>query len=142
MARIFGWLCEKNHYKLAPGSRAKLMLGLTEVHRARDRHFGNGRSVRNLFEQAVRRMANRIAEMREISHEALMLLEAADVAFADLPAGFALEVDDNCRFNVTCPECSHVSKAPGSFLGKKVRCRKCEHDFTAEWGEPEAFHSS
>ena len=36
----------------------------------------------------------------------------------------------------TCPECSHISKAPGSFLGKKVRCRKCEHDFTAEWGEP------
>ncbi len=142
LARIFGWLCEKNHYKLAPGSRAKLMLGLTELHRARDRHFGNGRAVRNLFEQAVRRMANRIADMREISQEALMLLEAADVEFAALPDDFSIEADDNCRFNVTCPECSHISKAPGSFLGKKVRCRKCEHDFMAEWGEPEAFHSS
>jgi hypothetical protein len=136
LAQIFGWLCENNHYKLAPGSRAKLMLGLTESHRTRDRHFGNGRAVRNLFEQAVRRMANRIADVREISQEALMLLEAADVNFADLPTDFSLEADDNVRFNVTCPECSHISKAPGSFLGKKVRCRKCEHDFTAEWGEP------
>jgi hypothetical protein len=138
LARIFGLLCEQNHYKLAPVSRAKLMLGLTESHRVRDRHFGNGRAVRNLFEQAVRRMANRIADVREISQQALMLLEAADVEFADLPADFALEADDNVRFNVTCPECSHISKAPGSYLGKKVRCRKCEHDFTAEWGEPVA----
>jgi SpoVK/Ycf46/Vps4 family AAA+-type ATPase len=136
LARIFGWLCEKNHYKLAAGSRAKLMLGLAELHRARDRHFGNGRAVRNLFEQAVRRMANRIADMREISQEALMLLDAADVEFDDLPADVKLDADDDCRFNVSCPECSQISKAPGSYLGKKVRCRKCEHDFTAEWGEP------
>jgi SpoVK/Ycf46/Vps4 family AAA+-type ATPase len=136
LARIFGWLCEKNHYKLAARSRAKLMLGLAQLHRARDRHFGNGRAVRNLFEQAVRRLANRIADMREISQEALMLLDAADVAFADLPAETILDADDNCRFSVPCPKCSHISKAPGFYLGKRVRCRKCEHDFTAEWGEP------
>jgi hypothetical protein len=136
LARIFGWLCEKNHYKLAAGSRAKLMLGLSELHRARDRHFGNGRAVRNLFEQAVRRMANRIAGMCEISQEALMLLEAADIAFEGLPAESMLDAGDTCRFIVACPECSYESKAPGSFLGKKVRCRKCEREFQAEWGEP------
>jgi SpoVK/Ycf46/Vps4 family AAA+-type ATPase len=137
MARIFGWLCEKNHYKLATGSRAKLMLGLAALHRSRDRHFGNGRAVRNLFEQAVRRMANRIAHLREISQEALMLLDAADIEFIGLPADSALDADDdNCRFRVTCPECSHVSKAPGSFLGQKVRCPQCEHSFKADWGEP------
>jgi hypothetical protein len=136
LARIFGWLCEKNHYKLAAGSRAKLMLGLAELYRGRDRHFGNGREVRNLFEQAVRRMANRIADLPEISQEALMLLDAADVEFDDLPADVKLEADEDCRFNVACPDCSHISKAPASYLGKKVRCRKCEHDFTAEWGEP------
>ena len=27
LARIFAWLCEKNHFKLAAGTRAKLMLG-------------------------------------------------------------------------------------------------------------------
>ena len=33
LARIFGWLCDKNHYKLAEGTRPKLMLGLTELYR-------------------------------------------------------------------------------------------------------------
>ena len=82
LARIFGCLCDKNHYKLAHGTRAKLMLGLTELHRRRDRHFGNGRAVRNLFEHAIRRMANRIADIAELSQEQLMLLDAADIEFS------------------------------------------------------------
>ena len=143
LARIFAWLCEKNHYKLAAGTRAKLMLGLTELHRRRDRHFGNGRAVRNLFEQAIRRMANRIADIRELSTDQLMLLDAADIEFDGLPADFALDAADDgpWRFRVTCPGCSHTTGARGSLLGQKVRCRKCQHDFIAEWGEPVAADS-
>ena len=95
LARIFAWLCEKNHYKLADGTRPKLMLGLTELHRARDRHFGNGRAVRNLFEQAIRRMANRIADIRELSADQLMLLETDDIEFNDLPAELKLDPADD-----------------------------------------------
>jgi hypothetical protein len=113
------------------------MLGFTELHRSRDRHFGNGRAVRNVFEHAVRRMANRIADIRELSPEQLMLLDAGDVEFSTLPTGTSLNVDETrWRFRVTCPACSYESKARGSFLGQKVRCRKCQHDFVAEWGEP------
>ena len=86
LARIFAFLCEKNHYKLAAAARAKLMLGVTELHRRRDKHFGNGRAVRNLFEQAIRRMANRIADIAELDQEQLMLLEEADIEFQELPA--------------------------------------------------------
>jgi SpoVK/Ycf46/Vps4 family AAA+-type ATPase len=138
LARIFSWLCEKNHYKLDTGARAKLMLGLTELHLRRDRHFGNGRAVRNLFEHAIRRMANRIAEVRELTAEQLMLLEADDIEFAGLPADSILTWADDgpWRFQVSCPECCQPSKARGSFLGKQVRCPKCDHDFLADWGEP------
>jgi len=143
LARIFGWLCEKNHYKLAAAARAKLMLGLAELHRMRDRHFGNGRAVRNLFEHAIRRMANRIAEIRDLSPDELMLLDAADIEFTGIapnsPAVSAgtFEPDDcRWRFAVTCPGCNHTSKARGSLLGQKVRCPKCQHDFQADWGEP------
>jgi uncharacterized tellurite resistance protein B-like protein len=138
LARIFAWLCEKNHYKLSSGTRARLMLGLTELHRRRDRHFGNGRAVRNLFEHAIRRMANRIAEIRELSPEELMLLDAADIEFEGLPADHSFDTADDgpWRFRITCPDCSHLSKAPGSFLGQKVRCPKCQQDFAAEWGDP------
>ena len=140
MARIFSWLCEKNHFKLAEGARAKLMLGLAELHRERDRRFGNGRAVRNLFEQAIRRMANRIADVPEISTDQLMLLEPDDIEFSGLPDDSKLDLmdEERWRFRVLCPNCSHESKARSSFLGKKVRCTKCQHDFTADWGEPVA----
>jgi hypothetical protein len=92
--------------------------------------------VRNLFEHAVRRMANRVADVAELSQAQLMQLEAADIEFRELPADFSLDTGtDQLRFQVACPSCGHTSKAPGTFLGKNVRCRKCQHDFLAEWGE-------
>ncbi|HEX4412231.1 MAG TPA: AAA family ATPase [Lacipirellulaceae bacterium] len=138
MAQIFGLLCDKNKYKLAEGTRAKLVLGFVELHRNRDRNFGNGRVVRNIFEQAIRRMANRIANIRELSADALMLFQADDIEFKDLPTGTKLEYGDDgpWRFRLVCPACSHASKSRGSYLGKKVRCPKCQHDFKADWGEP------
>jgi hypothetical protein len=136
LARIFSHLCEKNHYKLAATTRAKLMLGVTELHRRRDRHFGNGRAVRNLFEHAVRRMANRIADIPQLDQEQLMLLEEADVEFQDLPAEWMEAfVEGGPKFRVACSGCGFTSEAPGKFLGQKVRCPKCKQDFLAEWGE-------
>jgi uncharacterized tellurite resistance protein B-like protein len=139
LARIFGWLCQKNHYKLADGARAKLMLGLTALHQLRDRHFGNGRAVRNLFEHAIRRMANRIADIRELTDDQLVLLEMDDIEITGQPAGVTIPSadDDKLRFRVACPKCSHASKSRGSYLGKKVSCPKCKAEFVAEWGEPE-----
>lgn len=140
LARIFACLCEKNHYTLSVGTRPKLLLGLTELYRRRDPHFGNGRAVRNLFELAIRRMANRIADIRDLSQDELMRLDAADVEFDSLPADFNLDTSDEgpWRFTVACPGCKATTKSRGSFLGQKVRCPKCQHDFLAEWGEPVA----
>jgi hypothetical protein len=141
LARIFAWLCEKNHFKLAAEMRAKLMLGLAELHRRRDRHFGNGRAVRNLFEHAIRRMANRIADIRELSQNELMTLVGEDIEFRDLPPETKLDGSDDgpWRFSVACPKCSRITKARGTFLGQKVRCPKCQHEFRTEWGEPVAI---
>jgi hypothetical protein len=140
LARIFACLCDKNHYKLSSGTRPKLMLGLTQLHKRRDQHFGNGRAVRNLFEQAIRRMANRIADIRDLTHDELVRLDAADIEFQNLPADFQFDATDDgpWRFQVVCPGCKATTKSRGSFLGQKVRCPKCQHDFTTEWGEPVA----
>ena len=65
-----------------------------------------------------------------------MLLEAADIEFSGLPLNFSLDGNEaEVRFQIACPACSHTSKAPGKFLGKNVRCRKCDHNFLAEWGQ-------
>jgi hypothetical protein len=136
LARIFACLCKKNHYKLAAETRAKLMLGVTELHRRRDKHFGNGRAVRNLFEHAVRRMANRIADIAKLDQEQLMRLEEADIEFTELPAEWLQEFEKSApKFRLACPSCSHTSDVPGKYLGQKVRCPKCKKDFVAEWGE-------
>jgi uncharacterized tellurite resistance protein B-like protein len=136
LAQIYGSLCNKDRYQLAAGTRPKLVLGLTEMHRHRDRHFGNGRAVRNLFEQSVRRMANRIAGLPKLSPEQLMLLEEADIDFPDLAPDWLTAYNNHePKFRIACPGCAHSNVAPGSFLGKKVRCTKCQHEFRAEWGE-------
>jgi transposase-like protein len=66
------------------------------------------------------------------------------VEFAGLAADFNLDPADNgpWRFRVDCPSCKQTTKSRGSFLGQKVRCPKCQHDFTAEWGEPVASASN
>ena len=112
------------------------MLGVTELHLRRNQHFGNGRAVRNVFEHAVRRMANRIADVPTLSQDQLMLLEESDVEFQDLPAEWAKALSKSePKFRLACPGCSHTSDAPGKYLGQKVRCPKCKQDFVAEWGE-------
>jgi hypothetical protein len=85
-------------------------------------------------------MANRIADIRDLTQDELMRLDAADVEFDKLPAGFNLNSSDEgpWRFHVACPGCEQITKSRGSLLGQKVRCPKCQHDFVAEWGEPVA----
>ncbi|MEM9352001.1 MAG: AAA family ATPase [Planctomycetota bacterium] len=137
LAQIFGAMCEKNHYRLPPLTRAKAMLGLSQLYAGRDAHFGNGRAVRNLFERAIRRMADRVAETPELSVEQLTTLEAADIHFERVAAEHfeGLAEDGPHRFRLECPSCEKSSNAPAGFLGRSVRCPKCGEDFVAEWGE-------
>ncbi|HYO25812.1 MAG TPA: AAA family ATPase, partial [Lacipirellulaceae bacterium] len=135
LARIFGQMCQKNQYQAAPPVRAKTILGLTWLHDHRDRHFGNGRTVRNLFEDAIRRQANRIAEIADLSIEQLSTLEAADVAFPDCPPEALAPLDDpELRFHMECPRCKHGKDVPQKFLSLAVKCPKCQEEFVAEWG--------
>ena len=137
LARIFGRMCDKNHYTLGPRTRAKAILGFYNLHQRRDRHFGNGRTARNLFEHAIRRMANRIAEIAELSVEQLTTLEPEDIEFANVPAEAfdPLDAPETIRFRMSCPECQHGKDAPLKFLGRGVRCPKCRHEFACDWAE-------
>jgi SpoVK/Ycf46/Vps4 family AAA+-type ATPase len=136
LARIFGQMCAKSHYRLAAAVRAKLMLGLAWLYEHRDRRFGNGRTVRNLFEHAIRRQANRIAALTELSHEQLSTLEADDAELKDCPTEVLAEAtDDKLRFHIVCPHCQHGKDVSSKYLGQSVRCPKCRGEFVAEWGE-------
>jgi len=137
LARIFGRMCDKSQYTLRPLTRAKVMLGFDYLHQHRDRHFGNGRTARNLFEHVIRRMANRIAEIADLSVEQLSLLEPEDIEFKGVPAEVfdQLASEQSLRFRMSCPQCQHGKDVPLSYLSRRVRCPKCRHKFSADWGE-------
>ncbi|MCA9234363.1 MAG: AAA family ATPase [Planctomycetales bacterium] len=136
LAGIFGLMCGKNLYQISARTRGKLMLGFTWLYERRDRHFGNGRTVRNLFEDAIRWQANRIASIVDLSVEQLSTLETDDIHFKRVPDEEFAKLDDPAlRFHLTCPACEHGKDAPMKFLGESVKCPKCEHRFVANWGE-------
>ena len=136
LSSIFGMMCDKSQYRVCSATRAKTIVGLTYLHAHRDRHFGNGRTSRNLFEHAIRRQANRIAEISELSIEQLSTLLPEDIEFEDIPAeALAPLTDEKLKFSIECPKCDHDKDVPQKFLGEKVRCPKCNEEFTAAWGE-------
>jgi Cdc6-like AAA superfamily ATPase len=74
---IFDSLGSKGRYSLDDGARTKLRASLDA--QPRDKGFGNGRLVRNLFEAAVARQASRIVGMASPTDEQLCALMAQDI---------------------------------------------------------------
>ena len=136
LGQIFGRLCAENHYDLPRETRLRLLLGLHRLYHQRDIHFGNGRLVRNLFENAIGRLANRIAGIAPLTRELLTTLQPDDLlvekAF-ESPGEQALAA---VRLRVSCPGCHESRTLPGSLLCQPVRCPRCDTRFTCEWGEP------
>jgi hypothetical protein len=137
LCRIFQMLSEKNDYTLPAETRARLILGLACLWRSRDEHFGNARLVRNIFEQAIRRLANRVADIVPLTKELLTRLEPSDIVLANVPeSAIGLDATRDLYVSVVCPGCEHPSKFKAANLGRRVQCKRCQLHFRAEWGEP------
>ena len=76
---IFLRLAERNEYKLTTNALRALRARLAEAVSAKDRTFGNGRFARNLFERAIERQATRLADVADLSSEALEQIAEADI---------------------------------------------------------------
>ncbi|MEM1224876.1 MAG: AAA family ATPase [Planctomycetota bacterium] len=134
LGEIFGFLCNANQYRLPAAARHRLIIGLTELHSRRDRHFGNGRLVRNAFEDSVRRLADRVANVAELTEPLLTTLTAADIGVPELSSA---ELDHLIaqphRLARQCLGCrSRIGIAPES-LGRRVRCPSCGETQSAAW---------
>ncbi len=79
LAAMFRMRAKSNQYTLSPALEEKLDKAMVQWTRHRDRQFGNGRFVRNLFENTVERQAIRLAALTNVSAEQLTLLEAEDL---------------------------------------------------------------
>lgn len=83
LLEIFRRMCETSHYVLPEATREKLRTGFQSLVAQRDEHFGNARLARNLFENAIQRMASRIVEIAPLTREHLTRLHPEDISFED-----------------------------------------------------------
>ena len=77
---MFRLQCEKNGYTLPPETEKAAEALFDRLYDERDENFGNGRTVRNLFEDAVSRQADRVAAIENPSREQLMALLPEDLS--------------------------------------------------------------
>ena len=86
LAAIFRSMAKKNDFTLAPDLEAGLDAAIAKLTARRDRTFGNARFVRQLFEDATGRQANRLAEEGNLDADALKTLVLADLAVGERKA--------------------------------------------------------
>ena len=79
LVEIFQSMCRKNGYTLDEDAQAFAKELFQALYAERDENFGNAREVRNVFEKAVARQADRVAQMESPSREELMALCRADL---------------------------------------------------------------
>ena len=80
LLEIFKVFAEKDGFRLNEKSETFLRDALSALYTNRDQTFGNGRLVRNIFEQCIARHAGRVAQMDEISDDDLIILKHEDVS--------------------------------------------------------------
>lgn len=78
--QIFELNMKKFDYRLADGAKEQLMQYFEQAVANKDKNFGNGRFVRNVFEKTLERQANRLASISNLTTEQL-----TEITIEDLP---------------------------------------------------------
>ncbi len=86
LATIFRSMAKKNQFVLDAELEAKLDETMAKLTKRRDRTFGNARFVRQLFEDAMGRQAERLASAGDMDEKSLMTLTLADLGLGERAA--------------------------------------------------------
>jgi len=97
---IFELIAHEHDYRLNPAGRSGLRRHLADLHKNREEGFGNGRVVRNLFEEAISNQAMRLcADDREFHDADLATILEEDFPFSaygeDKRANLPVPVEPN-----------------------------------------------
>jgi len=76
---IFEHLIQQAHLELEPAAQEFVQRAFGRLYQQRGQHFGNGRTVRNIFEQTLVFQANRVMEIPDPQRADLILLDVRDV---------------------------------------------------------------
>lgn len=88
LLRILQRFCEKNGYVLADDSLPYLKECMNSMFETREEHFGNARTIRNVFEHAINHQADRLVLDADITDRELMELTREDIVKAMEEAGY------------------------------------------------------
>ena len=79
LLEIFRIRCKSNGYETEPDAEELLQAVFKDMYETRDENFGNGRTVRNIFEKIINCQATRLASDEDITDEELRMLTVEDV---------------------------------------------------------------
>jgi len=85
LMRIFDRLAKQNQYILTPEAQDRMRKTLEREHNESGGRSANARLVRNVFEVAVQRQANRVAQLPAPTKQDLQTIIGDDVAGIDVP---------------------------------------------------------
>ena len=80
LMEIFRIQCRKNSYTLSPEAEEAALAIFNEMYEERNENFGNGRDVRNFFEDMVVRQSNRVAAMEKPGKDDLITVLPVDLS--------------------------------------------------------------
>ena len=79
LLEMFNIQCKKLDYILSAEARLKIREVLQNAYNNKDKTFGNGRFVRNIFEKTLEKQANRIASVTSLTKEILITITIDDI---------------------------------------------------------------
>lgn len=84
LAKIFFLMADKGRYFITPDAELHLKSLLIEMVENKSKNFGNGRTIRNLFEKTISNQADRIIGQGHTEKTALMRIEVSDIRREDM----------------------------------------------------------
>ena len=137
MCRIYEKMCANDEYKLTQMALAHISILFNHAYDQKNEHFGNGRFVRNVYENTTMKQSARLASLKQISKEALATIEHFDIPF-EMVSGFNAQSLDlsQSHWNGVCPNCQKSFDVKQDFVGQQVTCTDCNHTFEFPWWNP------
>ncbi len=139
LGQILQRFCNRSQYRVTRLAQIKLLLGFQWRLQQDGARCGNGHLVRQVFDEAVHRLAHRIAGVSPLTTELLTTFEDRDIVMQGVPAQVWRNLSNpQRRFLIGCPGCGSEHLVGPEFLGTHVACRRCQHRFVSAWGEPQS----
>ena len=79
LTAMFKSICHKNNFKLTDEAEKVLKSNFNNLCTNKDKNFGNGRLVRNIFDKTVEKQANRLVTISDLNRETMMNILPQDI---------------------------------------------------------------